>query len=246
MSSRHPRAGLRHVADDDFVVNGLAFLLIGLQLPDVIDDIAAYDRRRARACSAPRSAVTVIVVRLRGSSRRRTSRAGSCPGLARRDPAPSPRVVLILGWAGMRGAVSLAAALALRHAAVPGTRPDHLPDLRHDPRHARRSGSHAAAAHPTRWGSGTTARSSTRCCTHARPRPMPRSSGSTSSSPRSRVTCRSSTSCATAIAHRAEHYAHDQRSGDARGPGGTRPRGDPARRADRRARGGASSCGTAA
>ena len=35
------------------------------------------------------------------------------PGLAERDPAPSPRIVFILGWAGMRGAVSLAAALAL-------------------------------------------------------------------------------------------------------------------------------------
>ena len=35
------------------------------------------------------------------------------PSVARRDPAPPPRVVLILGWGGMRGAVSLAAALAL-------------------------------------------------------------------------------------------------------------------------------------
>src|SRR6266705_1947714 len=35
------------------------------------------------------------------------------PGLAARDPSPSPRVVVIIGWAGMRGVVSLAAALAL-------------------------------------------------------------------------------------------------------------------------------------
>jgi CPA1 family monovalent cation:H+ antiporter len=33
--------------------------------------------------------------------------------IGRRDPAPPRRIVLVLGWAGMRGAVSLAAALAL-------------------------------------------------------------------------------------------------------------------------------------
>ena len=35
------------------------------------------------------------------------------PSLASRDPAPPARVPVILGWGGMRGAVSLAAALAL-------------------------------------------------------------------------------------------------------------------------------------
>ena len=35
------------------------------------------------------------------------------PGLARRDPAPPARLVVVLGWDGMRGAISLAAALAV-------------------------------------------------------------------------------------------------------------------------------------
>jgi CPA1 family monovalent cation:H+ antiporter len=35
------------------------------------------------------------------------------PSIARRDPAPPARVPVILGWGGMRGAVTLAAALAL-------------------------------------------------------------------------------------------------------------------------------------
>ena len=35
------------------------------------------------------------------------------PAIARRDPAPPARVVVVLGWGGMRGAVTLAAALAL-------------------------------------------------------------------------------------------------------------------------------------
>ena len=35
------------------------------------------------------------------------------PGLKERDPAPPSQIVVIIGWAGMRGVVSLAAALAL-------------------------------------------------------------------------------------------------------------------------------------
>ena len=41
------------------------------------------------------------------------------PWVARRDPAPPARVPVVLGWAGMRGAVSLFAALALPLTPVP-------------------------------------------------------------------------------------------------------------------------------
>ena len=95
-----------------FVVNGLAFLLIGLQLPDVTSEI---DGRPAGELVGLTIAViaTVILVRLAWVFPATYVPRWIIPGLAERDPAPPPRVVVILGWAGMRGAVSLAAALAL-------------------------------------------------------------------------------------------------------------------------------------
>ena len=74
-----------------------------------------------------------------------------------RDPYPPWRIPFVLGWAGMRGAVSLAAALAIplddrRGCAVPRARADHLPDVLRDPLHARRAGAHAAAGSSSALG----------------------------------------------------------------------------------------------
>jgi CPA1 family monovalent cation:H+ antiporter len=95
-----------------FVVNGLAFLLIGLQLPSVMDEIGG---RPAGELALLGGAVagTVIAVRMLWVFPATYLPRILVPGLAERDPAPSARAVLVLGWAGMRGAVSLAAALAL-------------------------------------------------------------------------------------------------------------------------------------
>lgn len=95
-----------------FVVNGLAFLLIGLQLPTVLADIEGYQVGELIGMAAAVS-ITVIVVRLAWVFPATYLPRWLWPPLARRDPAPSPRVTLVLGWGGMRGAVSLAAALAL-------------------------------------------------------------------------------------------------------------------------------------
>ena len=95
-----------------FVVNGLAFLLIGLQLPTVVSDIEGYAAGQLLWMAAAVSA-TVIVVRVAWVYPATYLPRWLIPSLARRDPAPPARVPLILGWGGMRGAVSLAAALAL-------------------------------------------------------------------------------------------------------------------------------------
>lgn len=95
-----------------FVVNGLAFLLIGLQLPAVIDDVEGREPMELLGLAAVVS-LTVIVVRLLWIYPATYLPRWLIPSVARRDPAPPARVPLILGWAGMRGAVSLAAALAL-------------------------------------------------------------------------------------------------------------------------------------
>ncbi len=98
-----------------FVVNGLAFLLIGLQLPAVISELRGYQAGELLAWAAAVS-LTVVVVRLVWIYPAVYLPRWLLPSLARRDPAPPARVPLILGWGGMRGAVSLFAALALPQA----------------------------------------------------------------------------------------------------------------------------------
>jgi Na+/H+ antiporter len=96
-----------------FTLTGLVFILIGLQLPTILDTLSAKRSFGELASWAVVVSVTVIVVRLLWvfpgtylprllSSRVREN-----------EVAPLPRNVLIVGWAGMRGVVSLAAALAL-------------------------------------------------------------------------------------------------------------------------------------
>jgi len=95
-----------------FVVNGLAFLLIGLQLPTVTADIEGYALGELIGMAIAVS-LTVILVRLAWVYPATYLPRWLIPSIARRDPAPPARAPLVLGWGGMRGAVSLAAALAL-------------------------------------------------------------------------------------------------------------------------------------
>ncbi|MGA8533475.1 MAG: Na+/H+ antiporter [Candidatus Tumulicola sp.] len=94
-----------------YVLNAFAFLLIGLQLPTILAELQPHVRDYA--LYGAMVAALVIVVRIvwvfpatylpRVFSRR----------LRAHDPSPSWRAVAIIGWSGMRGIVSLAAALAL-------------------------------------------------------------------------------------------------------------------------------------
>lgn len=95
-----------------FLLNGLIFILIGLQLPSILGEISEYSLFTLIGYAILINAV-VIGVRLlwvfpaayipRMLSRR----------LRERDPVPPWQTLLLLGWTGMRGVVSLAAALAL-------------------------------------------------------------------------------------------------------------------------------------
>jgi CPA1 family monovalent cation:H+ antiporter len=95
-----------------FVVNGLAFLLIGLQLPAVLRNVSGFESGEVVGLAVA-VCLTVVFVRLVWVFPAAYLPRWLIPSLARRDPAPPRRAVLILGWGGMRGAVSLAAALAL-------------------------------------------------------------------------------------------------------------------------------------
>jgi CPA1 family monovalent cation:H+ antiporter len=95
-----------------FLLNGVIFILIGLQLPSILEGIQALSFDTLFYYGAIVS-VAVILVRLiwvyPGSYIPRLL----SKKIRRLEPEPDVRHVTIVGWSGMRGVVSLAAALAL-------------------------------------------------------------------------------------------------------------------------------------
>jgi Na+/H+ antiporter len=96
-----------------FVLNGLVFVLIGLQLPFVLSDIRDFSVGQLIVRGALFSAF-VILLRL----------VWTYPGahlahhirvLIQKRPLPLPksREIFVIGWTGMRGVVALAAAVSL-------------------------------------------------------------------------------------------------------------------------------------
>jgi monovalent cation/hydrogen antiporter len=94
-----------------FLINGTVFILIGVQLPSVLENLRGRSSLELIGLAVAISLV-VIVVRILWVfpatylPRRLSARI-------RREVRPAPRNVFIVSWAGMRGVVSLAAALAL-------------------------------------------------------------------------------------------------------------------------------------
>ena len=95
-----------------FVMNAVLFTLIGLQLPQILDGLEGWSASEV-AAAAVAVCATVAVIRMvlvfpfayvpRFLSAR----------IRARDPYPPWSIPFVLGWSGMRGAVSLAAALAI-------------------------------------------------------------------------------------------------------------------------------------
>lgn len=95
-----------------FILNGLVFLLIGLEMPVIVRELGSVSLVSAigygalitvvliltrLACTYFASAFTVFISRF----------------ITTADPSPGWKGPLIFGWAGMRGVVSLAAALSI-------------------------------------------------------------------------------------------------------------------------------------
>ena len=98
----------------NFLLNSILFLLIGLQLPTILDDLRGADIDTADLILYGGVATaTVIVVRLVWTYVFAYLPHYVLPFLRGQDALPKPRNVAIIAWMGMRGAVSLAAALAL-------------------------------------------------------------------------------------------------------------------------------------
>ena len=88
-------------------------MLVGLQLPTVVDGLGGLDCTASSCATAALIAATVIVVAARLGLPARLPAADALPPDPRARARPPWQETLVIGWTGMRGAVSLAAALAL-------------------------------------------------------------------------------------------------------------------------------------
>src|SRR5271166_5431418 len=95
-----------------FVLEALLFILIGLSLRGIL---ARFDGHAAATLLPLALLISfgVIAARLVWVFPATYLPRLLVPAIRRADPYPPPAVPLVVGWAGMRGAVSLAAALAL-------------------------------------------------------------------------------------------------------------------------------------
>jgi monovalent cation/hydrogen antiporter len=103
-----------------FILNGLIFILIGLQLPLIVNGLKYYTFEEAIKYGLIIS-VHIIVIRLIW-----IFAATYLPFLLTKKfdknyKKPNPREVFLVGWAGMRGVVSLASALAIPVELADGT-----------------------------------------------------------------------------------------------------------------------------
>jgi CPA1 family monovalent cation:H+ antiporter len=95
-----------------FVMNGLIFLLIGLQLPSIVAQLDHISLRSAIGYGIL-IALVLIVTRLLCTFGASLFTQFMSHFITVADPNPGWRGPLVLGWAGMRGVVSLAAALSI-------------------------------------------------------------------------------------------------------------------------------------
>ncbi len=95
-----------------FLLNGFVFIVIGLQLPEILRELKSESLTRLLGLGAMVSAAAVLVrvgwvVTATYLPRMLSAR------LRARDPSPPWREVVLIAWSGMRGVISLAAAFAL-------------------------------------------------------------------------------------------------------------------------------------
>jgi Na+/H+ antiporter len=95
-----------------FLLNGLIFILIGLQLRSVVQGLDEYTAGQIISYAVLVS-LTVILVRMIWVFPATYVPRWTIRRIRERDPSPSWRSVSVIAWTGMRGVISLAAALAL-------------------------------------------------------------------------------------------------------------------------------------
>jgi Na+/H+ antiporter len=95
-----------------FLLNALLFGLVGLQLQPILDQLHGRSWEELVGYAALVWAIVLLVRVLYGYPIAYIPRWVS-PSLRERDPAPPWQFVAFIAWAGMRGGVTLAAALAI-------------------------------------------------------------------------------------------------------------------------------------
>lgn len=99
-----------------FILNGIVFLIIGLELPEIVDGLRAKGIPISTAIGyGVLVTATLILARIISSYAAMLATLIFRPGVAPRANNTRIRLLmpLLLGWTGMRGVVSLAAALAI-------------------------------------------------------------------------------------------------------------------------------------
>ena len=102
-----------------FLLNGLAFALIGLQLPNVIEGLEEYAYSELFLYAVLVS-LAVILVRVAWVFPATYIPRWAFRSIRERDPTPPWQSIAVVSWAGMRGVISLAAALALPQTTAAG------------------------------------------------------------------------------------------------------------------------------
>ncbi len=102
-----------------FLLNGLAFILIGLQLRTIVGELKGYGHGEL-LCDAAAVSAAVVLARVVWVFPATYLPRWLSPSLRERDPPPPWRAVALIAWSGMRGVDSLAAALALPLATASG------------------------------------------------------------------------------------------------------------------------------
>ncbi len=94
-----------------FVMNALVFILIGLELPEIMDGLGEYSVMDGIKYGLIISAIVIVLRFLWVYPAAYLPRWLSAS--ARQDPSPGWKGPLVISWAGMRGVVSLATALSI-------------------------------------------------------------------------------------------------------------------------------------
>ena len=96
-----------------FILNGLVFVLIGLQLPHVLAGIHEYRLGSLLLYGALFSGLVIVLRLIWMFPGARLANLIRTRILHQNEKLPSWRGLLIVGWTGMRGVIALAAAIAL-------------------------------------------------------------------------------------------------------------------------------------
>jgi Na+/H+ antiporter len=94
-----------------FLLNGFVFILIGLELPAIVEGLGNYSLNQAMQYGLLISAIVIVVRIVLVYVVEFIPRISST--IRKREKSPGFKLPFIIGWAGMRGVVSLASALAI-------------------------------------------------------------------------------------------------------------------------------------